>query len=237
MDTEPHTPHDPHPVLHGQGEPREAVGLGDGNVDQLVRLEDLAVEGPGLQGRPVDPDVPVLPAVHDDHLGPRRGGRIGDPALPVAASCVVHGVVEDADLLRTRLEAQLCQGAHDLGVGGRRVLGVAVPADVGFQDHHIAPGDKALHPPQGIQGRPHNLRRRGSPGHDEVRPPGGLRDAPQHGKAAGQRKSRRGNGRPLQKVAPLHAAPPHRRGLRYHGRRPEVNRKGRLCFSRVSRLW
>jgi hypothetical protein len=74
------------------------VDLGDGDVDDLVRLEDLPVEGPGLQGRPVELDVAVLPAVHDDHLGAGGGGRVGDPALPVAAPGVVHVVVEDADL-------------------------------------------------------------------------------------------------------------------------------------------
>ena len=94
--------------------------------------------------------------------------------------------VSDDHLLRPRLQALPHHLRHRQGIGVGGLLGSAVPANVGFDHHHVAAGDESPHAPQSRECLLHQ-----GPGilalrHGHFRKPGVSGD----GKVVGQRDGR-----------------------------------------------
>ncbi len=212
VDPSPPAPHDAHPVLHAEGERGQAVGLRNGDIDDLVRFAHLRVEGPGFQDLPLERHLPKLPRLGEDHHAPRRGGGRGDAALPVAPLRIVDGMVEDLHLFGPGFVTQGDERRHDFGVGRRGVFRRAVPPDIRFHHDDIAPGNEPAHAAESVDGGPRDARGVRPLGDDEIGSRGRLYDAADRCEGQGGT----GHDRCLEEIPPFHSSPPPLAGCVLH---------------------
>ena len=142
-----------------QRQPAQAVDLGDGDVDDLVGLEEVLENVPFLEPLALERDLlqPVLVGEQDLRPGLLRG--VLDPRPDVTALGLVRRVVHDDDVLGPGVEAHLDERPDDLGVRAGGHLRHPVPADVRLDDDLVAPGDERLHPAERRHRRPGDRRR------------------------------------------------------------------------------
>ena len=159
--------------------------LRDGDVDELVRVEERLEHRPDAQRVALQIDLLEEARLGQHHLGARglRGGR--NAAALEARLRVVAGDVGDDDGSRPRREALPHDLGHHIRVRRRGLLGRTVPRDVGLDDDGFASGDEAAHAAhlgeralhQGLRRlalRDHHLRQR-RVGSDGVITPAGDR--------------------------------------------------------------
>ncbi len=170
------------PVLHSAGEPGQVVVLGHRHVDDLVRVDQGREDRPLVEDLAVHPHGSVAVLGRQNDLGAQRVRLAPDSGALVAAIGVVAGAVRDDDLLRSRVEGLLDDGAHDVGVGVCRVDRQAVPADVGFHHDDVAVADEALHAADSVEGLADQIG--GEPG-DVDRPTPGDREVGEGTRGAG----------------------------------------------------
>ncbi len=140
----------PHEVLHRQGEPGQCVVLGHGDVDDLVRLQRVAVDRPLPELLALEVDLLEFALLGEEHVGTGRLGGVFDAAALVAAAVGVARVVEHLHLFGAGRKCHGDQRGHHRRVGIGRLLGLSVPADVGFDHHHVALGHESFHAAEGV---------------------------------------------------------------------------------------
>ena len=119
--------------------------LGDGDVDDLVGLDEVLEDLPfleplALEGHLLDPVV-----VDEEHVAAGLLRGLLDAGADVAALGLVGRVVHDDGLLGPGLEDELDEGPDDLGVGAGGHLRRPVPADVRLDDDLVALADEPAH--------------------------------------------------------------------------------------------
>ncbi len=199
--------------------------FGNGDVDHLVRLEELRIERPGLERRAPNLHVLELPVIDKVHVRAQGGRGRRNTALDIAPSRVVHRPVKNPYLLCSRLEAELDHGRNHFGVGVARLLRRPVPADVRLNDHDIAPGNERAHAAQGVNRRLDDLPGRCAVGDNEVGPSRRFGGPRKHVQPPGHRESQRRSTRPVSEnpFGPLFTSlsllPAKRRCRRNRGRK------------------
>jgi len=130
------------PVLQSHGQPRQAVGFGDGDVDDFVGLDKIGVNIPFFDPFTVYSHFFYMMRIGIGDLCPSLLGGFSNSRSGIGPSSRIYCVVQDNDFFSIGVFAKLYQSFDHFGIGACGLFGCPIPADIGLNDDQVSLGDE-----------------------------------------------------------------------------------------------
>src|ERR1019366_2575382 len=133
------------PILHAKRHPDQAVVLGNGQVDNLVRFEKGREDRPALQNHAAQINFSVEFRVGKDHFGSLcQSSSLYAGAMKAAARFVAADVGDD-DALRAGVPALPDDLGHNFRICVGGLFRGPVPSDIWLEDDNILTAYETAH--------------------------------------------------------------------------------------------
>ena len=140
------------PVLHSKRDAHQAVMLGDGQVEDLVRLKKRLEDGPALQHHAANVHLLKELGIGENHLGSLGARSSLNARTQETAAWLIATDVSDNNPLCAGLPTLAHHLRHHFRIGGGSLVWSAIPGDVGLDHHHVLAADETANAAQILEG-------------------------------------------------------------------------------------